>query len=113
MANNLGGTVLRVDLTRGKITRESIPEEIKKEIVGGRGIGVKYFYDEVDPGVDPLSPENKLFVLNGPLAGTNAMSVARWMAITKSPLTDGFTRAVGGGGFCPLFRFSRLGFGII
>lgn len=108
MANNHGGTVLRVDLTRGKITRESIREEIKKEFVGGRGFGVKYFYDEVDPGADPLGPENKLFVLNGPLAGTNAMSVARWMAITKSPLTDGFTRAVGGADFGAYLGFAGL-----
>ena len=108
MANNHGGTVLRVDLTRGKITRESIPEKIKKDFVGGRGLGVKYFYDEVDPGADPLGPENKLFVLNGPLAGTNAMSVARWMVITKSPLTDGFTRAVGGADFAAYLRFAGL-----
>jgi len=108
MATGYADRIVRVDLTSGKVTTEAIPEQIKKEFVGGRGIGVKYFYDEVDPQCDPLGPENKLLILNGPLAGTNAQSTARWMVITKSPLTGGFTRAVGGADFGAYLKFAGV-----
>lgn len=48
-----------------------------REYVGGRGVAARYFYDEVDPRVDALSPENKLIFAIGPLTGTNASCGAR------------------------------------
>lgn len=38
--------------------------------MGARGLGTKYFCDEVDPKVDPLGPDNKLIFMIGPLTGT-------------------------------------------
>jgi len=53
----------------------------------GRGLASKILYDEIDPKVDPLSPENKIIFAAGPLTGTNAPTGGRYMVITKGPLT--------------------------
>ncbi|EQD78698.1 tungsten-containing aldehyde ferredoxin oxidoreductase, partial [mine drainage metagenome] len=49
--------------------------------------------------VDPLSPENELIMAPGPLTGTSAPTAARYMAVTKSPLTGTITRSNSGGFF--------------
>ena len=43
---------------------ESIDNDILLKYIGGRGLGAKYLYDEIDPKVDPLSPEHKLLFVN-------------------------------------------------
>jgi len=91
--------VLRVDLTTGKVRTERLPEELKRNFVGGRGFGAWYLYQELRPGIDPLGAENKILFLPGLLAGTVAPGFSRWIVITKSPLTGGYARSVGGGKF--------------
>lgn len=54
------GTILRVNLTDGAITREATDMEQAKLFIGARGLATKVMVDEVDPQVDPLSPANKL-----------------------------------------------------
>ena len=91
--------LLRVNLTKGRIEEEPIPHKIVMDFVGGRGLGARYLYDELAPGIDPLSADNKLIFAIGPLSGTGALSFSRWMAITKGPLTNTYTRSVGGADF--------------
>jgi len=107
------GRLLRVNLSTGDMRQEDIPDQVKKDFIGGRGFGAKYLYDEVAPGVDPLSPDNKLLFVVGPLAGTNAQSVSRWMVVTKSPATGTFARAVAGADFGAWMRFAGLNMIII
>jgi aldehyde:ferredoxin oxidoreductase len=101
------GRILRVNLSNGKVSTESVPESIARDFVGGRGYGIKYLYDEIPPGVDPLGEENKLFLLAGPLAGTMAQAVSRWVVCTKSPLTGAFARSVCGADFGAWMRFAN------
>ncbi|MFC1992071.1 aldehyde ferredoxin oxidoreductase family protein, partial [Chloroflexota bacterium] len=56
---------------------------------------------------------NKLILLNGPLAGTSAQASSRWMACTRSPLTDAFARSVGGADFGAWLKFAGYEFIII
>ncbi len=93
------GNILRVNLTTAEVNVETLPEDLIRSYIGGRGMGVKILYDELAPGTDPLSPLNKMIFLTGPLAGTPAMSCCRWMLITKSPQTGGYFRSVAGGAF--------------
>ncbi|UCF85580.1 MAG: aldehyde ferredoxin oxidoreductase, partial [Desulfobacteraceae bacterium] len=93
----LMGKILRVDLTEGKISEEEIPEELAKKFLGGRGIASKYLFDEVDPGIDPLGPENKLVFMSGLLTGTPSPSAARYSVVAKSPLTNIWAQANSGG----------------
>lgn len=107
---NRTGRLLRVDLSSSRVSREPIPDDVLRQFIGGRGLGIKYLFDELRPGVDPLGPDNKLLLLSGPLAGTSAQSFSRWVAMTKSPLTGGITRAVGGADFGAWIRFAGLDF---
>jgi aldehyde:ferredoxin oxidoreductase len=52
------GTILRVDLTSGKIEKEPLSKELMHNYLGGRGINVRILYNEVKPGTDGLAPEN-------------------------------------------------------
>ena len=68
-----GGYVNRVawiDLTEGQIEYKPIAEEDARKYIGARGLGVKYVFDN-GPQVDPLSPDNILCFMNGPLTGTD------------------------------------------
>jgi aldehyde:ferredoxin oxidoreductase len=85
----IGGFANRVawiDLTSGDIEYKGIDEEDARKYIGGRGLGVKYVFDN-GPQVDPFSPENILCVMNGPLTGTNVNMSGRLAVVTKSPLT--------------------------
>ncbi len=105
--------LIRIDLTNRATREEAIPESVIRDFVGGRGLGVRYLYDEVGPGVDPLGEKNKLLFVNGPLAGTSAQSVSRWTAVTKSPLTGGFARGVAGADFGAWLRFAGYEMAIV
>ena len=100
------GRILRVNLSSGKTTTESVPEQIAADFIGGRGYGIKYLYQELAPGVDPLGEQNKLMMLNGPLAGNTAQAVSRWMVCSRSPLTGAFARSVCGADFGAWMKFA-------
>jgi aldehyde:ferredoxin oxidoreductase len=75
-----------VDLTTGTVEYKPIDEEDARKYVGARGLGVKYVFDN-GPDVDPLSPDNILCLMTGPLTGTDVKMSGRIAAVTKSPLT--------------------------
>ncbi len=101
------GRIARVDLWSGKIRFESLPDEVLKKWIGGRGLGVYLMLKEVDPRVDPLSPSNKALVLTGPLTGVAGVpSSGRWCSVTKSPLTNTIHDSQSGGKFGPELKFA-------
>lgn len=102
----MGLRLLRVDLTSESIETEVIEEDIEKKFIGGRGLGVKILYDELKPGIDPLSPENKLIFLTGPCTGTAFPLSGRFHVVTKSPLTGGIGDSNCGGDWGPELRFA-------
>ncbi|NHX36439.1 MULTISPECIES: aldehyde ferredoxin oxidoreductase family protein [Halolamina] len=91
-------SVLRVDLTRGVASRETVPERWRRRYLGGKGLGARYLYDELSAGADPLGPENRLCFALGPLSGY-LPGETRYAAVTKSPLTGGFLDSYAGGQF--------------
>ncbi len=93
------GKLLRVDLGDRTVSVEDIDSQVAKDFIGGRGWAIKYLYDEVDPTIDPLSPENKLIMGTGPLTGTPAPTGNRYMVVTKSPLTGAISCSNSGGMF--------------
>ncbi len=105
------GKILRVNLTKGEWKVEELDRNIAEKFVGGRGLGSKILYDEVDPKIDPLSPDNKLILATGPLTGTSASAAGRYMAITKSPLTGTIACSNSGGHFGAELKFA--GFDLI
>ncbi len=95
------GTVLRVNLPTKQVTKEPLREDWARDYVGGRGLGARYLFAEVDPKIEPFSPENKLIFASGPLTGTNASCGARYMVVTKGPLTNAITTSNSGGHWGP------------
>jgi aldehyde:ferredoxin oxidoreductase len=90
--------LLRVDLSAGEVDSEPVPESWLERFVGGKGLGARYLYEELDGGVDPLGPDNALLFMLGPLSGY-LPGESRYAAITKSPLTGGFLDSYSGGEF--------------
>ena len=91
--------ILRVNLTDLNCTIEPLNEEWAQSYLGQRGLGTKYLYEEIDPGVDPVSPENKLIFATGPLTGTMASTGGRYSVITKGALTNAIACSNSGGQF--------------
>jgi aldehyde:ferredoxin oxidoreductase len=91
------GKILRVNLSKGRISEEPLPEKDARMFLGGSGLATKYLFDELKPGLDPLGPENKLIFMTGPLTGTVSPSSGRFSAVAKSPLT-GFWGSANSGG---------------
>lgn len=81
------GRCLRVNLSEGKHTIEEIDQRLLDKFLGGRGLGVKVYSDEVDPKTDSLGPENKLIFVSGPLVGTGAVTGASCNVVTKNALS--------------------------
>lgn len=100
------GKILRVDLTKGTWATEPLNMKDAKDYVGARGLGTKIFCDEVDPKVDPLSPENELIFMTGPLTGTAATSAGRYEVVAKAPLTGTIGASNSGGHFGPELKYA-------
>ena len=100
------GKVLRVDLTTGQTAVEEVPDQWLHDYIGGRGLADRYLYEELDPRVDPLSPDNKLIFATGPLTGTPAPCGARYMVVTKGALTGAITTSNSGGHWGPELKFA-------
>ena len=93
------GKILLVNLTAGKVTDENLGLQILKDYIGGRGLGIYHLNKSVDPKCGALSPDNVLVMATGPLTGTGAPTGARYMVMTKSPLTGAITCSNSGGIF--------------
>jgi aldehyde:ferredoxin oxidoreductase len=102
------GKVLDVDLTRGSIENERIPDDLYERYLGGYGLGARILFDRVPAGADALGPDNVLGFVPGLLSGSGALFAGRWMLVGKSPLTGGWGDANCGGNLGP--EIKRSGF---
>jgi aldehyde:ferredoxin oxidoreductase len=96
---DLGGFhdhIARIDLSDESVAYEGIDDEDAKKYIGGRGLGVKYVFDQ-GPDVDPLGPDNLIAFMNGPLTGTQVTMSGRIAVCTKSPLAGQVTDSHHGG----------------
>ncbi|MDA0659115.1 MAG: aldehyde ferredoxin oxidoreductase family protein [Planctomycetota bacterium] len=100
------GKLLRVNLTTGSHRIEPIPGGWLRDYLGGRGLADRYAFEELDPTVEPLSPENVLIFATGPLTGTPVPCGARYMVVTKGALTGAITTSNSGGHFGPELKFA-------
>ncbi len=91
------GKILRVDLTTGKTAVEELGELFYRTYMGGWGIIAYYLLRELQPGVDPLGPENLLIFATGVITGTPIAGSGRSAVGAKSPLTGAFGAAEAGG----------------
>ncbi len=83
------GKLLRVNLSNGKMSKEEIPDAVKRDFLGGRGFAVKLLWEEVKQ-IDPLSDKNKIIFSTGPLTGQPLPGSGKMVVASKSPLTGGY-----------------------
>ena len=89
--------LLRINLKVKTFKEESIPDSVFENYLGGKGLGTFLLIKENLPGIDPLSPENKLIFCIGPTTDTLIYGSCRHGAFTKSPLTGIFSESYSGG----------------
>jgi len=89
--------ILRVNLKTKTFKEETIPDSIYETYLGGKGLGTYLLMKENLPGVDPLSPKNKLIFCTGPITNTRIYGSCRHGVFTKSPLTGGYSESYSGG----------------
>ena len=87
------GKILRVNLSNGRVSTEAIDEEFCRKLLGGAGFVAHFLLNEIEPGTDSLSPENKLVFALGPLTGIALPGSARHCVGAKSPLTNGIAKS--------------------
>ena len=97
MTTSYNGKILRVNLTDRTSKVEQLDIDIAKKFIGGRGLGTKILLDEIDPTIDPLSPENKIVIATGPMTGVSVPTGCRYMVVTKSPLNNYVASSNSGG----------------
>lgn len=100
------GAVLRVDLTREKVTKQPLDREVAAKFIGGRGLNSKVLFDEIRPGIDPLGPENVLCLATGPLTGTPLALSSRLELSTLSPYSYILGDGSAGGFFPAAMKFA-------
>jgi aldehyde:ferredoxin oxidoreductase len=97
MKNGFTGKILRVNLSREKISSETLKENLYRRYFGGRGLISYYLLKELEPKIDPLSPDNLLIFACGPVTGAPISGSGRNSVGAKSPLTCAYGEAEAGG----------------
>ena len=104
MSKGYMGKILWVDLSKGQIREEVIPDEIYEQYLSGTGLAAYLLYNRIPAGADPLGPDNILGFVSGLLTGTGSLFSGRWMVAGKSPLTGGWGDANCGGNLSPAIK---------
>jgi aldehyde:ferredoxin oxidoreductase len=81
------GKILHIDLTERKQWVEEKPEDWYKTYIGGVSMATRLCWENIEPGCDPLSPENPICLANGIFAGTPVPVGGKYGLASKSPLT--------------------------
>jgi aldehyde:ferredoxin oxidoreductase len=98
--------ILRVNLSTGIASEEPLNKKWAEQYLGGRGLGVKYLYEELPRGVDPLSSDNKVILATGPLTGTIVPCSGKLAIISKSPATGMIVDCSIGGVFASALKLA-------
>ena len=100
------GYILRIDLSVGSAAVEPLNMEWAWRYVGGKGLLLRYLWEEVPPQVDPWAPENPIILMTGPFAGTCVTTASRLVIGCKSPTTGILNDSYVGGSFAPEMKFA-------
>jgi len=94
------GKFLEINLSTERVTEVSFSEDVLESYIGGRGLAAKILWDRLGDKwetVDPLSPENILLILTGPLTGF--FPGGRVCVSGKSPQSNGMIGSTVAGEF--------------
>ncbi len=92
------GKIIKIDLSNVNQEVVEISDELRRQYLGGRGLGVKLYSDMCEAEIDPFSAENPIIFLTGPLTGL-IPTAGRYQVISRSPQTGTICDASSGGVF--------------
>jgi len=101
-----GGRIARIDLGGRNVRVEPTPEDLARNYLGGRGFVARILWDELRPGTEPLSPENKVVVASGPMAGLFLPGSGKIEMGAKSPQTGLYGESNMGGHLAGELKFA-------
>ena len=107
------GRQLRIRLSERESYAESLDFDAIRKFIGGTGYACKILYNELQAGIDPLGPDNKLIFATGPLCSNTVHGGGSIELCFKSPLTGGWGEARSGSDFGPTMRRTGFDFLII
>ena len=108
MLKGYNGKILRLDLSTGDVDYEYLGEETARKYIGGVGLAAKILWDETTPDTAPLSPENELVFMTGPVTGSILPKSSRYIVAGISPLTGIWGQAHSGGSFADELRHAGI-----
>jgi aldehyde:ferredoxin oxidoreductase len=88
MIKGVGGQILWVDMTKGKVEKKPLDMEIVENYLLGAGYMSKVLFDMIPKDIDPLSDKNVLGMATGLLTGSMFPQASRHTIAALSPLTD-------------------------
>ena len=106
MATGYRGTILRVDLGSGAITREQPGDAFYRTYMGGGAFGAYYLLKETGADTDALAPENVLTIAPSVTTGARVSGASRLSVVALSPLTGAAGEGQAGGSFGPFLKRS-------
>ena len=104
--NLYAGKLLVVDLTKKEVSTEPLRQEWIRQYWGSWGLALRYYWDLVEPTVDPLSAENAIVIMAGPFSGTLVPLTSRLSLVSKSPHTGTIFTSNVGGAFGPELKYA-------
>lgn len=92
-------SLLKLDLTTGRQTDEVITEDLFAKCLGGSGVAAWYALKDLKPDLQPLDPDQVLFVMAGRLTGIYVPAGCKSSFCGRSPHTGIWNEATVGGYF--------------
>jgi aldehyde:ferredoxin oxidoreductase len=82
------GKILRINLSDGTLSDETLDNDVMKKYIGGVGFGARYIYQENPDNVEWSDPQNRIIFANGPLSGTTVRGSGTMCVMSKGPMTN-------------------------
>jgi len=87
MSYGFTGTILRVDLTTGKIEKQHLEESFYRKYMGGGAFGTYFLLKETPPHLDALAEQNVLTIAPGVTTAAPVSGASRCCVTALSPAT--------------------------
>ncbi|MEM2086542.1 MAG: aldehyde ferredoxin oxidoreductase family protein [Archaeoglobaceae archaeon] len=91
------GRILRVNLSDRSFSIQPLNEKDVKLFIGGSGMGIRLHYKLGTYDKEPLSAENPIVIMTGPLTATPAPATSKLAFCARSPLTKIWGESNSGG----------------
>lgn len=102
------GKILEIDLTTGTLNvRDTL--SYASEYMGGRALAARIAWEDINKGIGPYDPENRIIIATGPFTGTLVPTSGRTVMAGISPRVypkPWYTHSTLGGWFGPQLKYA-------